>query len=47
MLAGVADGIAIYLEVDIALVRVIVTAVALCTGVSVELPPTVTPISPT
>jgi len=37
MLAGVAGGIAQYLEADVTLVRVIIAALALCTGVGVAL----------
>ena len=37
MLAGVAGGIARYLEADVTLVRVIIAALALCTGVGVAL----------
>ena len=37
MLAGVAGGIARYLGADVALVRVIIAALALCTSVGVAL----------
>ncbi len=37
MLAGVAGGIARYLDADVTLVRVIVAALALCTGAGVAL----------
>ena len=37
MVAGVAGGIARYLDVDVTLVRIIFAALALCTGVGVAL----------
>jgi phage shock protein PspC (stress-responsive transcriptional regulator) len=37
MLAGVAGGIARYLDVDVTLVRVIIAALALCTGAGAPL----------
>jgi phage shock protein PspC (stress-responsive transcriptional regulator) len=35
MLAGVAGGLARYLEADVTMVRVIIAALALCTGIGV------------